>query len=208
MQPVGSVSNIPQQGVASVLSLGRLIFVCGPIAAGKFQVIEYARKHFSGRASVFFAHRYVAGDVPKRLPSDLYLPLSEYQMRERAKVFTVTWQRENVRYALGCEINHWLAKSADVVVHGSIRCWSEMMQRYPDMITLWVTASAECLRTRLYSRGVHDLHQIRRLLAQEDNLQPPEGPNVVKIINESQPEQAGKQVIRLLEQRTLGEQCQ
>jgi len=129
---------------------GRLVYVMGPSGAGKDTLLVYARGRLGG-TGILFAHRYV---TRAPLPDDenfIALSPAEFEARRELGLFLFHWAAHGTRYAIGREVEAWLARVAAVVVSGSRAHYAAA--RPPNAVPVLVTAAPEIIAARLAARG-------------------------------------------------------
>lgn len=132
---------------------GVLLYVIGASGSGKDSLMSYARNYLAQDSSVVFAHRYITRPHDAGGENHIALSESEFDSRLERKLFPLHWQSHGMRYGIGSELNHWLAKGLTVVMNGSRAYLSEASRNYPELLPVLVEVSSEILRTRLSSRG-------------------------------------------------------
>ena len=132
---------------------GILLYVIGASGSGKDSLMSYARNHLEKDSSIVFAHRYIARPHDAGGENHIALSESEFDARLERKLFPLYWQSHGMRYGIGSELNHWLAKGLTVVMNGSRAYLSEASRNYPELVPVLVEVSPEILRARLSSRG-------------------------------------------------------
>ena len=121
---------------------GRLLYLVGATAARKQQLLQHLRARLTEYDPLVIAHRYVCG-APPAVPADVVvLSEAEYQLRRARGLFVLQWERKSVQYAIGTEINYWLAVGLSVLVNGSRGHMRQAFGDYPDMTIVWLSARA------------------------------------------------------------------
>jgi len=175
---------------------GRLWYVMGPSAAGKDSVLAYVRQQLPAAAGVVFAHRYITRAADAGGENHIALSTAEFRQRQASGCFALCWQRNGLDYALGVEVQSWLASGLDVVVNGSRATLPQAQAVFPSLQPLWITASAAVRATRLAARGRETPQQIAARLREADAYPPPPGCLVLQ--NDAALEQAGTRLLSLL----------
>lgn len=176
---------------------GNLYYVVGPSGAGKDTLLRLAREHLEG-APLLFAHRYITRPHQDATENHVALSEAEFDMRARCDCFAMQWASHGYLYAVGVEIDRWLACGLDVVVSGSREYLPTALRRYADLRLIWVDAPAVLLRERLHSRGREDDRAIAtRLERAEAYARPPRKPDL-HLENVGAPEQAARQLAAYL----------
>ncbi|SEQ11154.1 ribose 1,5-bisphosphokinase [Amphritea atlantica] len=131
-----------------------LFYVAGPSGSGKDSLINGLRDRLGGGSSVLFAHRYITRCWQAGGENHVELSEEEFRQRSQAGLFSMQWQANNCRYAIGVEISHWLNSGYSVVVNGSRAHLEEATSCFGDrLIPILVTVDPAVLRQRLQARG-------------------------------------------------------
>ncbi|TDR82981.1 phosphonate metabolism protein/1,5-bisphosphokinase (PRPP-forming) PhnN [Paludibacterium purpuratum] len=178
-------------------TIGRLWYVIGPSGAGKDSLLAYARERLSGQARLVFAHRYITRPADAGGENHIALSEQEFQCRERHGCFALCWRRHALCYALGGEVETWLAQGLDVVVNGSRSTLAAAAAHFPTLTPLWVLASPAILSARLRARGRETPAAIERRLREAAGFVPPCGSLVVQ--NDGSLVEGGEALVALLQ---------
>jgi ribose 1,5-bisphosphokinase len=176
---------------------GRLIYVIGPSGSGKDSLLRYARDRLAGEAHVVFAHRYITRAADAGGENHIELTRVEFATRLRSGLFALAWESHGHAYALGIEIEQWLALGATVVVNGSRGHLGEAGQRFPELQPVSIDVPANVLRERLMARGREGPAAIEQRLERHQALQrhPPAG---LVIANDGPLERAGEALLEFV----------
>ncbi len=153
---------------------GVLLYVIGASGSGKDSLMQHARFKLAQDANVVFAHRYITRPADAGGENHVALSEDEFESRVSNKLFPLHWHSHGLRYGIGCELNHWLAKGMTVVLNGSRAYLHEASRRYPELVPVLIEVSPTVLRERLQGRGRETAEDIeaRLLRAREfDTLQ-------------------------------------
>ncbi|MFS2225013.1 ribose 1,5-bisphosphokinase [Pantoea sp. B65] len=132
--------------------MARLIWLMGASGSGKDSLLNALREQ--PPEGVMVAHRYITR--PADAGGENHIALSEVEfLRRRGKgLFAIDWQAHQQHYALGIEIDLWLAQGIDVVVNGSRLHLSAARQRYAaQLLPVCLQVSPALLASRLRQRG-------------------------------------------------------
>ncbi len=175
----------------------RLIYVMGPSGAGKDAVLTYARTRIDGRHNVVVAHRYVTR--PAEAGHENYVSLSngEFELRRRKRLFLFDWEAYDLRYAVGVEINLWLAVGVSVVVSGSRAHFASAGSTMPNVLPVMIDLSREERQRRLVARGRESAAAIGERLKRGAAFQIAH-PDLVTIDNSGPLQDAGERLTALL----------
>lgn len=141
--------------------MARLIWLMGASGSGKDSLLLALRESAPDRVVV--AHRYITRCASAGGENHIALSEHEFLRRSEFGMFAVEWQAHQFYYALGTEIDLWLAAGLDVVVNGSRRHLAVAQQRYGDrLLPVCLQVSPEVLARRLRQRGREDEAEIIR----------------------------------------------
>jgi ribose 1,5-bisphosphokinase len=194
----GFDGSVTRYRAAAAADRGRLFYVVGPSGAGKDSLLRYVRDRLGATHPIAFAHRYITRAAEAGGENHVALDAAEFQRRERAGAFAMSWDSHGQRYGIGVEIDHWLERGLDVVVNGSRAYLDQATARYPDLTVIWITAPAPVLHTRLHARGREAAEAVALRLARAEEFVAPPGSNVIEIVNDAALDRAGEQLMQAL----------
>jgi ribose 1,5-bisphosphokinase len=177
---------------------GRLVYLVGASGVGKDSLIQYARDALGKRHAVVFAHRYITRPARPQGENHIALTEPEFGMRKRRGLFAMTWESHGYRYAIGLEIDEWLAKGLTVVVNGSRSYLPRARRRYPQMQVVWISAGAQVLASRLARRGRESRSEIDARLQRNSRLGVKPPGEALHISNDGPLESAGARLVAIL----------
>lgn len=152
--------------------MARLIWLMGASGSGKDSLLQALRECAPPRMMV--AHRYITRSASAGGENHIALSEHEFLRRSEYGLFAIEWQAHQFYYALGCEIDLWLASGLDVVVNGSRRHLGVVQQRYGDrLLPVCLQVSSAVLADRLRQRGREDEAEIARRLQRAAEPVPP-----------------------------------
>ena len=177
---------------------GRLFYVVGASGVGKDTLMQYARDTLHDEHAVLFAHRYITRPAGAGGENHIALTLPEFELRKRYGLFAMTWQSHGLHYAIGTEIDTWLAAGLTIVVNGSRSYIPTARRRYPDLKVIWISAGHKLVAARLARRGRESQNEIAARLARNRrvDVEPPGG--ALHIRNDGALESAGARLVELL----------
>lgn len=184
-----------------------LIYLTGASGSGKDSLLGYARQRLAGEPRVVFAHRYITRAAGAGGENHVALSPGEFEARLTARLFALHWQSHGQAYAIGIEIDYWLALGLTVVVNGSRAYLAQARRHYPaHLLPLRIEVSADCLRGRLLARGRESAAEIEDRLARHRRLQAePFDGKVIR--NDGRLEQAGETLVALIRQQIGNTVC-
>lgn len=143
--------------------MGRLFYVIGPSGAGKDSFMRAVRERWGDHLLV--AHRYITRPASAGGENHVELSEEEFRLRQQLGLFALDWEANGHRYALGCEIERWLASGVDVMVNGSRACLPRAQARFGGrLVPVMISVEPGTLGQRLRARGRESETEIRRRL--------------------------------------------
>ena len=149
---------------------GVLLYVIGASGSGKDSLMSHARFKLAQDANVVFAHRYITRPSDAGGENHVALSEDEFESRVKQKLFPLHWHSHGLRYGIGCELNHWLAKGLTVVLNGSRAYLHEASRRYSELVPVLIEVSPAVLRARLQGRGRESEADIESRLQRGDEF--------------------------------------
>ncbi|MBP2167304.1 ribose 1,5-bisphosphokinase [Erwinia toletana] len=143
--------------------MARLIWLMGASGSGKDSLLNALREQ--PPEGIMVAHRYITRPADAGGENHIALSETEFLRRRGKGLFAIDWQAHQHYYALGIEIDLWLAQGIDVVVNGSRLHLSAVRQRYGgQLLPVCLQVSPAVLATRLRQRGRESEAEIARRL--------------------------------------------
>lgn len=174
---------------------GRLVFVVGASGVGKDTLIDGARK--AAPAGVLFPQRDITRQKDAGGESHRAVTRTEFEILEAAGGYALSWRANGLYYGIPATIDAALAAGRTVVVNGSRGALDDARARFPRLLVVLITASADILRRRLYARGRETPEEIAVRVERADAFRV-EGPDVVELRNDGAPEAAIQSLLDLL----------
>ncbi len=146
------------------MTSGRLIYLMGASGSGKDSLLAFARARLGGDHDLVIAHRYITR--PPELGHENYVSLSEgeFALRSKKGLFLFAWTAHGLSYAVGQEVNLWLATGLAVVVSGSRQNFIESVKNWPNILPILIEAPIETLSHRLHNRNRETAAEIEQRL--------------------------------------------
>lgn len=186
---------------------GVLLYVIGASGSGKDSLMRYAREALAKNSNTVFAHRYITR--PHDAGGENHVALSEVEFEARAsrKLFSLHWHSHGMRYGIGCELNHWLAKGLTVILNGSRAYLHEASRNYPELIPVLIEVSSDTLRSRLHARGRETAEDIESRLLRAKELERLQHPKMLRFSNDSALHETGPEFVELIRTQTVASIC-
>ncbi len=145
---------------------GFFLCIVGPSGAGKDSLIDAAREQLpSGRFE--FARRIITRDAGK--PGEIYdsCTEAEFDAKQRAGEFLVTWQAHGLNYGLPGNLRQAQAHGKHIIANGSRSILQTLKHFVPNLIIIEITAPIDILARRILQRGRETETEIRERLARK-----------------------------------------
>jgi ribose 1,5-bisphosphokinase len=177
---------------------GVLLYVIGASGSGKDSLMSYARFKLAQDANVVFAHRYITRPPDAGGENHVALSEDEFESRVMQKLFPLHWHSHGLRYGIGCELNHWLAKGLTVVLNGSRAYLHEASRRYPELVPVLIEVSPAVLRVRLQGRGRESAADIEARLQRAGEFTTLQHGRLLRFRNDDALETTGPEFVELI----------
>lgn len=189
------------------MASGVLLYVIGASGSGKDSLMQVAREALAGDSDVVFAHRYITRPANAGGENHVALSETEFDARLARNLFAMHWRSHGLRYGLGCEINHWLAKGLTVVVNGSREYLDEATRKYSELKPVLIEVVAEVLRERLQSRGRESAVDIETRLTRAEAFKRLHHPQLLRLPNNAPLSETGAAFVALIRSQTAVMTC-
>lgn len=143
---------------------GRLIYLMGPSGSGKDSLIEAARVPLHA-LSCEVIRRVITRSAESVGEDAIGVAPQEFERRQRAGEFSLTWEANGLAYGIPVEMDQWLKAGKHVLVNGSRANLRQALESYPTLVPVLLTVRDDVLRERLLRRGRETLEQIDARLA-------------------------------------------
>lgn len=144
--------------------MNRVIWLIGPSGSGKDSLLTALRQQ--DEPQLLVAHRYITRPCDAGGENHVALSDEEFSLRARRGLFALDWEANGWRYAIGIELDVWLASGFDVVVNGSRAHLAQARDRYgARLLPIMVQVSPPVLEQRLIARGRESAAEIAQRLA-------------------------------------------
>lgn len=177
---------------------GVLLYVIGASGSGKDSLMQHARFKLAQDANVVFAHRYITRPSDAGGENHIALSEAEFESRVVQKLFPLHWHSHGLRYGIGCELNHWLAKGLTVVLNGSRAYLPEASRRYPELVPVLIEVSPAVLRARLQGRGRESDDEIEARLQRAGEFDTLQHGRLVRFRNDAPLVDTGPEFVELI----------
>lgn len=152
-----------------MISGGLLIVIVGPSGVGKDSIIAGLLDHAGPDFPLLMAPRWCTRLTTGGIG---HIPCGEreFRLRQQFGCFALNWEANGHRYAIGQEINWWLASGAMVLINGSRGHAAEALATYKQCRLLMITADPDVVASRLRQRGRENEAAIQARLARSPAL--------------------------------------
>jgi ribose 1,5-bisphosphokinase len=189
------------------MTRGVLLYVIGASGSGKDSLMQVAREALADNPEVIFAHRYITRPAHAGGENHVALSEAEFDARLARKLFAMHWRSHGLRYGLGCELNHWLAKGLTVVVNGSREYLDEASEKYSALRPVLIEVSTEVLRERLRSRGRENSSDIEVRLTRAEAFKNVRHPQLLRLPNNAPLSETGPAFVALIRAQSQAATC-
>ncbi len=186
---------------------GVLIYVIGASGSGKDSLMRFAREALAADSRVVFAHRYITRPHDAGGENHVALSEPEFEARVARKLFPLHWHSHGIRYGIGCEVNHWLAKGLTVILNGSRAYLPEAARNYPELVPVLIEASPEILRARLQMRGRETADEVDARLLRAHEFERLQHARLLRFSNDASLRESGPAFVELIRAQTREMAC-
>ena len=176
----------------------QLVYTMGPSGAGKDSLLAWLRQQLCEEAPVHFARRTI--DRPVHAGGEHHESITTAKFRALAdhNAFAMHWSANGLHYGIrhieleGLQGNRW------VFLNGSRAHLPTVLERYPNMTVLHITAAAEVLRQRLLFRGRELPEVVEARVKRAAGFTVPVNCKLVEIHNDESLHTTGQQLLSAL----------
>ena len=144
---------------------GTFVAVVGPSGAGKDTLIDGVRRRFAARHEFMFARRVVTRTADAGAEDHDTLTRAEFDRAQRDGRFAVHWEAHGLSYGIPIEVLEHVERGGTAIANcsrGALQC---VLDRFPSVAVINITARPEVLAERLASRGRETRAEIDKRLA-------------------------------------------
>ncbi len=150
--------------------MGKIIYLIGASGSGKDSILSGLRQWLNTERSlstnIMIAHRYICRDWQSGNENHIELSEAEFLHRQQMGIFALHWRANSLHYAIGREIDLWLAEGQNVIVNGSREYLPMAMSLYgKNLVPVLINVDEAILRQRLINRGRESMADIEARLA-------------------------------------------
>lgn len=177
---------------------GTLFYVVGPSGVGKDTLLNLAEQSLKN-SNVSFPKRYITRS--KKASGEDHIPISqeEFISKIEESFFSLSWKSHGNYYGISNHIDTLLSDGLNVVVNGSRGYHDEALRKYPEMKTIFITASENTIRERLIHRGRETHEQIEKRIERSSSFSSfLQKENIITMCNESSLEVSSRELIAIL----------
>jgi len=142
---------------------GRLIYLMGPSGSGKDSVIDQAKPALQ-ELGVAVARRVITRSAEAVGEEAHSVSFQQFVALREQGAFALDWRANGLRYGIPAQIDSWLAAGRWVLINGSREHLQAAREKYPDLVPILLTVTADVLRQRLQGRGRESAEEIEQRL--------------------------------------------
>ena len=149
---------------------GHLIYIVGASGAGKDSILSECRSQLTSQLNTCISHRYITRPANAGGENHIALTSAEFEFRKSRQLFKFDWQANGLQYAIGKEVDGWLASGLNVIVNGSRSFLPKAQQLHPQLKAVYIDVDTQCLRERLILRARENSSEIEQRLVRHQQL--------------------------------------
>ncbi|SES67677.1 AAA family ATPase [Thorsellia anophelis] len=174
--------------------MAKLIYLMGASGSGKDTLLNYLKAHnikdlehkqlktrknppttinpphsifTDNKQKIIVAHRYITHNQESCDESHIFLYENDFQFRLENSFFVMAWKSNNLKYAVGREVYHWVNGGHNVIVNGSRAYLPVAKKIFGDsLIPICLNVPEAILVERLLSNGHASQRVIEQRLSQ------------------------------------------
>jgi len=155
------------------MKTGQLFYLMGASGAGKDSLIEYTEQHLNCPEKFCFVRRHITRATKSSHHSrDYHISEIEFRRLQNIDYFAMHWERHGIFYGITNQIQNWMKQGNNVIINGSRKHFSTVLQTYPNLHAIWVTADLPTLNRRLHKRDREPKQKIRERMQDALSFQP------------------------------------
>jgi ribose 1,5-bisphosphokinase len=176
-----------------------MIVVVGPSGAGKDTLMAFAAAQLGQTDKLHFVRRVITRDRAAGGEDHDAVSQSEFDRRQAAGDFCVSWQAHGLSYGIPASVLERLDQGQVVIANGSRSALAQFKATFPSLKVINIVATPEVLAQRLENRGRESREDILRRL-QRGSIEVCGEFNVVTIDNSGALDRAGRVLAEVLEE--------
>lgn len=177
---------------------GRLVYVIGPSGAGKDSVLGWVMEHAEPQANLHLARRCISRSDHAASEAHEAVTSQEFASLVQEGAFAMYWFANDLWYGVRYTELVPLNDGRTVLVNGSRGWLAEARKRFPDLIVVQITASADVLAQRLKQRGRETADKIAARLERARALELASHELDISVVNDTTLNAAGAELSRRL----------
>lgn len=166
-----------------MIARGTLFLIVGASGVGKDSLIDGVRARLAKDPRFIFPQRIITRPADAGGEAHRAVDRAEFAALRQAGAFALSWDANDLSYAIPAAIEDDLAGGRHVVANVSRLIVPEARLRYRPLQVICVTADAEVIARRLAARGRESVEEIAARL-KRGALALPSGPDVTVLSND------------------------
>jgi ribose 1,5-bisphosphokinase len=175
----------------------RLLYVVGPSGAGKDSLLQWLLENPPPQTRLRLARRTVTRRPDEAGEQHESVDFARFESLRQKRAFALHWQANGLHYGVRQAEFEPMAQGAWVMVSGSRAHLPQAQVQFPGLTSVYVTATAQTLQSRLLARGRESSEAVQARLQRATELPPPLGSTVVH--NEGPLSNAGQRLLALMD---------
>lgn len=176
----------------------RLVCVVGPSGAGKDSLLAWLKAHWRGPGAVQLARRTITRPVQAGGEPHESVTTAEFVDLLKKDQFVLHWSAHGLMYGIRRGEMQSTSEQDLLFVNGSRAHLATMLEQYPAVRVLHITAPPEVLQQRLLARGREGTSEVAARVGRSPGLPTLPEKQWCEVSNHGTLEDAGQRVVRWL----------
>lgn len=179
---------------------GTVFVIVGPSGSGKDTLINWLRAELQDRREIQFVRRIVTRPSDKGHEDHDTMELAQFLSAKEAGAFATTWQAHDLHYAIPASAKDHVDQGGLAILNGARRALGQLEAAFARLQIIHLDVDPAILAGRLTNRGRNSDTNLSARLAQQKLYFQAKTP-IIHVTNDGPVEEAGRQIVKLIEQR-------